>query len=121
MGARETVKEFIAAIEKKDLEAALRLVADDAEYDNVPMSKVKGPEGVRSVLAPFVGGAEKIEWIIHRETATGDVVMNERTDRFLMNGKWIEVPVAGVWEVKGGKITLWRDFFDLATFTKQMG
>jgi limonene-1,2-epoxide hydrolase len=45
--------------------------------------------------------------------------MNERVDVFEMGGKHVEVPVAGVFEIRGGKIAAWRDYFDLATFTKQ--
>jgi limonene-1,2-epoxide hydrolase len=33
---------------------------------------------------------------------------------------WIEMPVTGVWEVVDGKITLWRDYFDLQTYLKQL-
>jgi limonene-1,2-epoxide hydrolase len=33
---------------------------------------------------------------------------------------WVELPVNGVWEVVDGKITLWRDYFDAASYLKQM-
>lgn len=46
--------------------------------------------------------------------------MNERTDRFLLNGKWIEIGVMGVFEFKNGKIAAWRDYFDLGQFQRQM-
>jgi len=46
--------------------------------------------------------------------------MNERTDRFEMGGRWIELPVAGLFTVQDGKITLWRDYFDDATFRQQL-
>jgi len=36
------------------------------------------------------------------------------------NGKHVELPVAGVFEIQGGKIAKWRDYFDLQSFTKQM-
>jgi limonene-1,2-epoxide hydrolase len=35
-------------------------------------------------------------------------------------GKKAEVPAAGFFEIKEGKISAWRDYFDLQTFTKQM-
>jgi limonene-1,2-epoxide hydrolase len=38
-----------------------------------------------------------------------------------MGPKKIELPVAGVFEIRGGKISAWRDYFDLTSFTKQMG
>ena len=45
--------------------------------------------------------------------------MNERTDRFLANGRWAELPVAGVFVVRDGKIAIWHDYFDLDTIMKQ--
>jgi limonene-1,2-epoxide hydrolase len=88
------------------------------------MNKVFGPEAVHTMLTPFMAGASEIEWIIHRQAASGDmtsgVVLNERTDRFKMSDKWIEIPLAGIFEVKNGKISLWRDYFDLAMFQKSL-
>ena len=46
--------------------------------------------------------------------------MNERIDRFKMGERWIELPLAGVFEITNGKISLWRDYFDLPTFQKAM-
>jgi limonene-1,2-epoxide hydrolase len=46
--------------------------------------------------------------------------MNERTDRFLLKGEWVDLPVAGVFEVRDGRITLWRDYFDLPTIMNKM-
>jgi limonene-1,2-epoxide hydrolase len=38
-----------------------------------------------------------------------------------MGEKWIDLPVMGTFEVDGdGRITLWRDYFDMATFTDQL-
>ena len=116
----QTVTAFIRAIEAKDLDAALALAADDIVYDNVPMSAVTGIEATRTLLESFVTGADEIEWIIHHQVATGDAVMNERTDRFRTGDNWIEIPVAGVWEVADGRIALWRDYFDLQGFMTQM-
>lgn len=115
----ETVREFIRRIEARDVDGAVELVSDDCEYDNVPMNKVHGREAIRDVLKPFVDACERVEWPVSREAETGGVVFNERIDRFHMPDKTIEIPVTGVWEVADGSITLWRDYFDLATFTGQ--
>jgi limonene-1,2-epoxide hydrolase len=116
----ETVTEFIRRIEAKDVDGAFDLCTDDVEYDNVPMPTAHGKEAAKGFLGPFVAGATAIEWVVHRQTATGDVVMNERTDRFQLGVRWIEIPVAGVWELRDGKIALWRDYFDLGQFNAQM-
>jgi len=116
----QTVDAFIAAIERKDLEAALEFVTPDIEYDNVPMGKNHGLDGIRSVLAPFVSGCSAIEWVIHRQVEQGDIVMNERTDRFQLGERWIDLPVAGLFELRDGRICLWRDYFDATTFTNAL-
>ena len=50
----------------------------------------------------------------------GNRVMNERADTLVRADKKAEVPAAGFFEIKEGKIFAWRDYFDLQTFTKQM-
>jgi limonene-1,2-epoxide hydrolase len=47
-------------------------------------------------------------------------VLNERVDSFIVNGRPVVVPVAGVFEISGGKIKAWRDYFDLATYMNQL-
>lgn len=115
----ETVRAFIAALERNDIPAALTYVADDCEYANVPISAVTGPEGIAAILEPLFAQASEIDWPVHREVASGPVVFNERTDRFLMPFGWVELPVTGVWEVHDGKITVWRDYFDFQSYLKQ--
>jgi limonene-1,2-epoxide hydrolase len=119
--AADVVGAFIAAIEARDLDKALTYVTDDVEYDNVPMNAVQGPEGIRTVLGPFMERATGVEFVVHHQAAEGDVVMNERTDRFELKGRWIEAKVAGLFVVRDGKIALWRDYFDLAQFQNAMG
>jgi limonene-1,2-epoxide hydrolase len=120
MTPEETVNEFIARVCRFDLDGACELVTDDVEYDNVPMGKNFGPEGIKSVLGLMASGLDQAEWVIHRQVAAGTIVMNERTDRFGAGGKWMELPVAGVFEVHDGKISLWRDYFDMGTFNDQL-
>jgi limonene-1,2-epoxide hydrolase len=120
VASADVVTSFIQALERRDLDAALALVTDDVEYDNVPMSKVHGPDGIRQVLEPFLGMCTAVEWVVHHQAATGDVVMNERTDRFELNGRWIAVSVAGLFVLRDGKIALWRDYFDQGQFNQSM-
>lgn len=109
-----TVDAFIAAICAADLEHALTMVSDDVVYDNVPIGAVEGPEGIRQALGGFLADATGVDWVVHRQVAGGTTVMNERTDRFEIAGTWHEIPVMGVFEVVDGRITLWRDYFDMS-------
>lgn len=112
----QLVRRFIEHLIAKDLDAACSLVSDDCEYDNVPIGKVTGPEGIRSVLQGFLGNCDVVEWIILRQVSSGDMsvatVVNERNDRAKMNGRYFDLPVAGFFEIRNGRITLWRDYFD---------
>jgi limonene-1,2-epoxide hydrolase len=122
MGAtpEAVVDEFIAKVTSDDLDGAMELLADDVEYDNVPMGKNHGRDATRTFLEQMAG-LDEIEFVILNQTATGNVVMNERVDRFRLGEKWMDLPVAGVFVVNDdGLITLWRDYFDLATMTNQM-
>ena len=119
--AAATVDAFIAAICADDLERALTMVSDDVVYDNVPVGAVEGPDGIRQVLGGFLAPATGIDWVVHRQVAEGGTVMNERTDRFEMGGTWHELPVMGVFEVVDGRITLWRDYFDMAPLQALLG
>jgi len=121
MTPEATVDEFIRRIVSNDIDAALEMVSDDIEYDNVPLGKNIGPDQVRAFLAQMAG-ADEVQFVIHRQTATGNIVMNERNDRFRVGDKWMELPVAGVFEVNAaGQVSLWRDYFDMQTFTDEMG
>lgn len=114
------VNAFIAAVERRDLDAAMALMADDCVYDNVPMKPISGHQNIRAVLGSFLGPCTEVAWPVHRSAEAGPVVFNERTDRFHMPHGWVELKVTGVWEVHHGKITLWRDYFDLASYMNQM-
>lgn len=121
MTPEETVNEFVKRLVAKDLDGACELVTADIEYDNVPMGKNYGPDGIKAVLGAMVDGVDTVEFVVHRQLTAGNVVANERTDRFEVNGKWIDLPVAGFFEVNDdGLITLWRDYFDLPTLMNQM-
>ena len=120
MTPEEVVTALIRACEAHDLDAVTALVTDDIEYDNVPIGKVFGPEGVRRVLSGGVSeAASQVEWVVHREVASGNIVMNERTDRFLVDNRWIEISIAAVFEVRGDRVSLWRDYFDLESYRAQ--
>jgi limonene-1,2-epoxide hydrolase len=116
----ETVHAFLSAAEKRDYDTALALVTDDVEYHNIPIPPVYGPQGVKDTLEMLLATCQGFEVVTHREVASGDTVMNERTDRFLQNGTWAELPVAGVFVVRDGKIAMWHDYFDLDTIMKQL-
>jgi limonene-1,2-epoxide hydrolase len=87
----------------------------------MPIEPARGIEATRAMLKGFSSMAREVEWILHQiaETPAG-VVLTERTDRFEIGGRWVELPVMGSFELRDGKITAWRDYFDLAQFQRQL-
>jgi limonene-1,2-epoxide hydrolase len=124
MTPSEFVSDFISAFNNRDLEAAIAMVDHDCEYDNVPMGKVVGPDGIRASLAPFLANCDQVEWLVSHQVESGNmhagVVMNERVDRFHLGDRWMEIAVAGLFVIRNAKLVLWRDYFDKQTFIDQM-
>ena len=60
---------------------------------------------------------ELVSWIVHNIAENPDgVVLTERTDRFEINGQWMDILVMGVMEFKDGLICNWRDYFDMKAY-----
>lgn len=118
------IREFISLLVSRDLESAAAMVTNDFEYDNVPMGKTFGPQGLQDTLNGFFNVCTGIDWKILRQTSSGTlesgIVLNERDDRVEIHGRWTTLPVAGVFEIRGGKISLWRDYFDKQTIIDVM-
>ena len=118
--ATDIVHAFLDHMERLDYDAGLKLVSDSCEYVNPPpLPVVHGPAGIRGVLEPFFAPTLENEFKILRESSSGPLVFLERLDRHRLADKWVELPVTGVFEVREGKITYWRDYFDAATILSQ--
>jgi len=118
----DLIDAFVAAWGKQDLDELMSFFTDDAVYTNIPIDPPnEGREAIRKIIEGFIGMAQKIEFVVHLQTENAQgVVMNERTDRFLIGDRWAEARVMGVFELRDGKIAAWRDYFDLAQFNSQM-
>ena len=116
----ETVHAFLHAAAKRDYDTALPLLTEDVEYQNMPIAPVTGRDAVKDTLESLLAMGTDSEWKVLNEVADGNVVMNERIDRFLLGGKWAELPVMGVFVLRDGLIAEWRDYFDLQTIMVQM-
>lgn len=117
----KVVREFCAAWSRRDIEELLGFFTTDAVYHNMPLAPVHGREAIRQVFQMFVPPAEKIDWEVLHVACAGPVVFTERVDRFVIGGKSVELPVAGIFELRGGKIAAWRDYFDMQTWMQQAG
>jgi len=121
MSPSEIVTAFIEAIECKDVAAAAAMASPTISYENMPMQPIVGRDAMTATLEMFLGSANEVDWVIVRQHEVGNVVYNERIDRFQIGEGWLELPLAGVCEVDAdGLISLWRDYFDLASYQRQL-
>jgi limonene-1,2-epoxide hydrolase len=119
----DIVDAFIGAYVRRDADAALELVTDDFVFEHVPMPAstiVRGKDQLRERIAGAIAAAERIDWKIVHQVDGGDVVLNERIDDFVFpEGMFAQTHtstrVAGVFELRDGKIAAWRDYYDLKT------
>ena len=119
MSPSEIVTAFIAAIERKDIAAAAAMVSPDISYENMPITPIVGVDAMVETLNGFLNVAEEVEWLVVAQDEVGNRVYNERMDRFKIGDGWLELPIAGVFEVNNGLITLWRDYFDMGSYLQQ--
>lgn len=116
--ADTVVTEFCKLWVAPDPEEIAGWFTEDAVYHNMPMPPAEGREAIRDFIAGFTGMLDGIDFRVHRQICHGDVVMNERTDVMRRkDGGEVSLPVMGVFEVRDGKIAVWRDYFDMATVT----
>ena len=120
MAGTDVVNAFLKAASARDYETGLTYVTDDVEYQNMMLPPVHGKAAVQETCDMLLSMCSASEWLVHREVEQGDVVMNERTDRFEMNGVWTDLPVAGVFVLRDGLICSWHDYFDLPTIMNAM-
>lgn len=109
-----TVIRFIRAINCNDKQSILSFFCEDSVFHNIPMEPDTGIDAIWKTLAIVHERCSDVDWHLHAiaESSAG-AVLTERTDRYLIDGDWIEYPLMGIFEVADGIILVWRDYFDL--------
>lgn len=106
-----TVEAFLYALQDEDFDTADAALADDLLYENVGFSKIRGGRRVAKLFRQMEGRIG-FEVKFHRVAADGDAVLTERTDALIFGPLRIQFWVCGIFELRDGRITLWRDYFD---------
>ena len=120
-GNLRIVRDFIAAWSRLDPDELTGYFAEDGVYYNMPIAPVQGHAALRPFIAGFAGGWASTDWEVLNIVESGDLVIAERIDHTLTrDGKQIDLPCCGVFEIENGKIKVWRDYFDMGTYMKAM-
>jgi limonene-1,2-epoxide hydrolase len=122
----ELVSRFCAAwSENRGTAELAAFFMDDAVYHNIPLAPITGREAIAttidSLIRPGAPGIDGIEFHVVNIAANGPIVMTERVDVFRLADKSFELAVMGTFEVREGKISAWRDYFDMNQFASRMG
>jgi limonene-1,2-epoxide hydrolase len=107
------VREFLRAWERRDADLIVEHLTEDAVYHAMPLTPIAGKPAIRAFLARRAD-VPSPRIVVHHQVASGDVVMNERTDHVVLNGRPVRLPICGVFEFEQGRIKAWREYLDLS-------
>ena len=122
MSSADIISDFCACWAERDLDKLMGFFTDDAIYHNIPMDPPNvGKDAIRAIIETFTSAPDSIDFAVHHQAENADgVVMNERTDTFMFGDASVALRVMGVFELTDGKISHWRDYFDMNQYLSQL-
>ena len=121
MSAESVVREFCAAVSKRDPELLRPLLAPEVVYLNVGVGRSVGIDAtIENLAGQWSMFPDMYEYELVNLAAAKNVVLTERIDSVGMGGgaPTAPVPVMGRFEVESGRIVRWFDYFDQALVAK---
>jgi limonene-1,2-epoxide hydrolase len=118
----EIVTTLLDEFARGDVPAALETIDDDIAYTNVSLPTIRGKKKVAGVL----GGVARNDGVgfnyrmINVSADDAGVVLTERVDELRFGRLHMQFWVCGRFEVREGRITVWRDYFDYYDMTKAL-
>ena len=112
-----TIENFLTAMQNHDIDSAGAALDENLAYQNVGFPTIRGRARAMKLFRSMQGRVG-FEVKIHRIAVNGSTVLTERTDALVFGRVRLQFWVCGVFEVTDGRITLWRDYFDMFDFTK---
>jgi limonene-1,2-epoxide hydrolase len=115
--AERVVRDLCDAFEKHDAESLRTFFTDDVVYHNIPMDPAVGIDATIDFIRGFFDMFQGVTFDTRNLAVRDDVVLTERVDTFKLGSKVASLPVMGTFEIRDGKISAWRDYFDMAQIT----
>ncbi|HVE25494.1 MAG TPA: nuclear transport factor 2 family protein [Sporichthya sp.] len=116
------LSDFLAAIEKRDVDAVSACFTADATYAYaVPLPPLVGRDAIAALFGPLLAQAESAAFEVVGYCVEGDRVWTERIDRFTFDGREVFIECAGVFDLADGKISAVRDYVDMETWRSRKG
>ena len=122
ISAVETVKAFVSALERLELDTASAMVSDDMRWVNGGWKTAGNKKRFAKVLHAMFKDASRFEvqyFDIHERD--DGVVYTDRIDIFEGGGLAMRLPVQGEFRVRDGLVTDWVDSFSWAKLLGDIG
>ena len=114
MTPEEVVRAHLEAVSTLDIDQIMAHFAEDATFmPAIGWPTTSGIAALRELWESFLKVMTKCDIEIVNLAVAGYVVLTERVDRLIYDGKPLDAPGMGAFEVSGDKITAWRDYFAL--------
>lgn len=115
-----TIEEFIHCWSSLDASRLSSYFTEDGTYHNMPAMPISGRANIEQFITGFLANWTETSWEIMNITEQGNTVFCERLDRTKTSNGDVDLPCFGVFEMREGKIHIWRDYFDMNTFVSAM-
>lgn len=112
---------FLDRLAALDADTALESVDDSIVYTNVGLPTVRGKRRFAAVMRMLNTKWSSFDYRMLNAAADGDgVVLTERIDELTVGPLRLQFWVCGRFEVRDGRIVVWRDYFDFYDCTKAL-
>ena len=112
-----TVEMLLSSLQAQDFDGVAATLDDNLVYQNVGFPTIRGRARAMKLFRGMEGRLG-FEVKTHRIAVNGSTVLTERTDALVIGPVRLQFWVCGVFEVHEGRITLWRDYFDMFDMLK---
>ncbi|MFT3899298.1 MAG: limonene-1,2-epoxide hydrolase family protein [Gordonia sp. (in: high G+C Gram-positive bacteria)] len=119
--AIDLTTDFLRDLALGRVDDAVALVDDDLLYQNVGLPDVRGKQRFTSVMRGLESPRVGFDVEIDEAVAADGVVLNERIDELRFGPLRLRFWVFGRFEVRDGRIVVWRDHFDTFNMVKALG
>ncbi|MHB8574202.1 MAG: nuclear transport factor 2 family protein [Dehalococcoidia bacterium] len=119
------VRRFFEAAQRGNVDEMTRCFTEDGVWVNVPVAHraVSGTAALAEAFTTFYERCHDVRFDLQHISGQDGVVLTERVDHFkdtAYGGCPVSIPAMASFELRDGKIAVWRDYWDLQTWQRQI-
>lgn len=108
----DVVRGLFDAVSRLDPDELCSYFTPDAVFVNGASFTLRGERELRGFFEELRGRVQRSEFEVLNLAVTGDVVLTERIDRVVVDGREIVLPIIWTLEIRDGRVAAWREYFD---------